>query len=239
MPRSTHALTKTTALLLTLAAGLALTGCESSPDRTTDRTIPEPGVGFGALVEALTGTFDSSGQAEQDPENFADIRLVMTPIWTMRSDAAWFYVEQAAAAALERPYRQRVYRVSPVIDPQEDLFRSEVYLLPNRERYIAAWNDRSVFDAISPDDLELRDGCGVVLKQVGPWRWAGSTIDDDCPSDFGGADYATSEINLTAVILESWDRGYTSDGEQVWGSTAGPYRFVKQSKLPPGVREFD
>ena len=233
MPRTIRDLTNAmTSLMLAGAAALVLCACESSPDRTS-RTLPEPGVGFGELVEALTGTFDSSGQAEQDPDNFADIRLVMMPIWEHRSDAAWFYVEQAAAAALDKPYRQRIYRVYPVADPQEDLYRSEVYLLPNPERNIAAWNDPSAFDDLSPGDLELRDGCAVVMNQIGPWQWRGSTIDDDCPSDFRGADYATSEIYVSPVILETWDRGYSSDGEQVWGSTAGPYRFVKQLDGPP------
>jgi len=47
-----------------------------------------------------------------------------------------------------------------------------------------------------------------------------------------GASYASSEVTLTATELNTWDRGYDAGGAQVWGSTKGPYRFVKESAAP-------
>ena len=59
----------------------------------------------------MTGSFSSASQASAAPDDYFDIRLYMVPIWDGRADGPWLYVEQAAASALERPYRQRVYQV--------------------------------------------------------------------------------------------------------------------------------
>lgn len=235
--RSTATSLAVLALALAALPLAGVAGCESSPDRADGRSMNEPGVGFGPLVEAMTGTFDSSAQAEQEPDTYFNIRLVMHPIWTMRSDAAWFYVEQAEASKLDQPYRQRIYRVAPASSPQTDLYHSDVFLLPNPGRYVAAWENPEAFNDLAPEDLELRDGCTVVLNQIGPWQWKGSTIGTDCPSGMEGAAYAVSDVQISPVMFHAWDRGYNEAGEQVWGSTEGPYQFVKQSKTAPGADE--
>ncbi len=48
-----------------------------------------------------------------------------------------------------------------------------------------------------------------------------------------GASYATSEVTLDEVALESWDRGYDDTDTQVWGATQGPYVFIRRTALPP------
>jgi CpeT protein len=86
-----------------------IAGCQTKPTSLDSRADLD------RLVEGMTGTFSSAAQAAADPDNFFDIRLQMVPIWTDRAEpdgARWLYVEQASAEALDRPYRQRVYRVS-------------------------------------------------------------------------------------------------------------------------------
>jgi hypothetical protein len=56
----------------------------------------------------MTGSFSSQEQAAADTSRY-DIRLEMAPIWTDHPNGKWFYVEQAVAWSLEKPYRQRVY----------------------------------------------------------------------------------------------------------------------------------
>ena len=73
--------------------------------------VPASADELDTLVEWMTGSFSSQAQAQAD-ERYYDIRLEMVPIWTDRDDGRWLYVEQAAASALERPYRQRIYRVA-------------------------------------------------------------------------------------------------------------------------------
>lgn len=206
---------------------LALLACSAPPER---EPVPE---GRGALLDRLaawmTGTFSSAAQAAEQPDDFLEIRLVVVPIWERRADGPWLYVEQAAGGSLERPYRQRVYRVSL---EEDGGFRSEVYELPGDvQRFVAAW-DGAPFDDLEPDDLLLREGCAVLLDWQGD-RFSGGTRGRGCESRLGRATHATSEVTVTADRLESWDRGYAADGEQVWGSEAGPYRFDRLSAGAP------
>lgn len=63
-------------------------------------------------------------------------------------------------------------------------------------------------------------------------HFSGQTHERDCPSSLNGASFASSEVELRSDQMSSWDRGYDADGAQVWGATAGPYRFVRRTPLP-------
>jgi CpeT protein len=182
------------------------------------------------LVEMLTGSFSSQAQALEDSLNFWDIRLEMTPIWTDRGDGPWLYVEQAAAAKLDKPYRQRVYRVTRAGD---NLFESAVFSLPDPEAVIGAWAQPAMLDQWTPDDLEVRQGCSVFLTRAADGSFQGSTRDKECTSNLRGAVYATSEIVLETDRIVSWDRGFDADDQQVWGAEKGGYVFLKD--LGPGA----
>jgi len=54
-------------------------------------------------------------------------------------------------------------------------------------------------------------------------------VEDNCKSTLRGATYATSSVSVHADKIMSWDQGYDSSGNQVWGATAGGYVFVKLS----------
>ena len=204
--------------LLALAALASLAACRTAPasPRAEDAAV---------LASWMTGTYSSAAQAADDPENFFHVRLVTTPIWTDRTDGHWLYVEQAVAAALERPYRQRVYRVHGT----ESGVRSDVYELPGDPLdFVAAWERPELFDAIEPGDLALREGCSIHLVRAGANEFTGSTRGEGCSSSLGDAAFATSEVRVTPNVLTSWDRGFTADGEQAWGATEGPYVFVRE-----------
>jgi CpeT protein len=179
------------------------------------------------LAQWMTGCFSSAAQAQTDAEYF-EVRLVMVPIWESRDDGPWLYIEQAVASALDKPYRQRVYHLVE----EDGGVRSEVYELPGEALdYADTWRDVGSFSAISPEDLVERTGCAVHLRPTQGGDWAGSTLDDHCLSDFRGATYATSEIVLKRDSIESWDRGFDADGEQVWGAVKGGYVF-ERTELP-------
>ena len=169
----------------------------------------------------MTGSFSSAAQAAADPE-YRDIRLHMAPIWLDRTDGRWLYVEQAAATSPDKPYRQRVYRVT-AIGAWE--FRSEVFTMASPLRFAGAWAKPELLGTLTPDSLALRDGCGVILKQDEAGGFTGSTVGHDCASDLRGAAYATSAVAITLERLTSWDQGFAADGTQVWGATKGPYVF--------------
>lgn len=175
------------------------------------------------LAGCMAGAFSSERQAERDP-SFYDVRLKMAPIWTDRGDGHWFYVEQVMYAHLGRPYRQRVYHLT---EPSPGLFRSDVYTMENPRRFVGAWSRRNPMARLTPDSLELRDGCEIHLHRVGSSVYRGGTAGKSCRNSRRGASYATSELLVTKHLIASWDRGFDVNGRQVWGAVTGPYSFDK------------
>ncbi|MEM7306571.1 MAG: chromophore lyase CpcT/CpeT [Planctomycetota bacterium] len=204
--------------LLAIACAWTLPGCSLLALRTEADSV--------RLGAWMTGSFTSAAQAAAAPDDYFDIRLYMEPIWPERDDGPWLYVEQAAASALERPYRQRVYHL---IDTDEGV-RSDVYALPDDPlEYAGAWRTPERFDALTPDLLVLREGCSIHLVEAGG-VYVGATRGEGCQSSLGGASYATSEVRVEPELLTSWDRGWDAEGEQAWGAELGPYLFVREPR---------
>lgn len=173
-----------------------------------------------ALQKLMTGSFDSSAQAEQDT-NFYNISLQMYPIWKDRP-GTWLYVEQALASMPEKPYRQRVYKLEK---GKEGTYISRVYTLKYEKEMVGQWKNPIVFDKYGPDMLREREGCAVYLKATGMDTFSGSTNESDCSSTLRGASYATSKVDIFKDKIVSWDQGFDSEGKQVWGATTGGYVF--------------
>lgn len=174
------------------------------------------------LAGWMTGNFSSQAQAQRD-SSFFDIRLTIAPIWKARRDARWFYVEQARGDKLDRPYRQRVYRVR---ESEPGVFESTVFTLPAPLRFVGAWKQALPLGTLTPDSLQERRGCAVYLHRR-DHSFVGSTQGKDCPSELRGAAYATSEVRIDAAGMTTLDRGFDAAGQQVWGSTRGAYVFVR------------
>lgn len=177
------------------------------------------------LARFMVGSFSSAAQAAEDPQNFKDIRLQVARIWKGRSDGIWLYVEQAAADALVRPYRQRVYRLTALPDGR---FRSDIFTFKGDPlKHAGSARQADPLATLAPEDLETRRGCAVLLTADGRGGYAGATHARDCESNLRGAVYATTEVKVDALGMVSWDRGYDAAGRQVWGATAGGYRFLR------------
>lgn len=203
-----------------IAMALLLSAASLSPGCAAVARQPERLSAVSEVALRLTGSFSSEAQAKEDPD-FLDVRLHMAPMWTSRTDGPWIYVEQAMATALDKPYRQRVYRL---VDRGDGTVESLVHELERPAERVGAWRDPSRFDADSPGSLVLRDGCSIVLERAGD-AWIGATNERDCESSLRGARYATSEVVLLEQGLDTWDRGFDAEGKQVWGATKGAYRF--------------
>jgi hypothetical protein len=201
----------------------------AADDADAGRSAPNPALGaagnsdLALLRDRLSGSFSSAVQAAADSAYF-DIRLHVVPVWPQRSDAHWLYVEQAAAARLDKPYRMRVYKL---VQLAPDLFESQVYKLPSEARFAGAWRKEEPLGSVTPDSLLPRGGCSIVLRHTRDGAFMGSTLGHDCESDLRGAAYATSEVRITADRLLSWDRGFDAAGKQAWGAEKGPYEFLR------------
>ena len=193
------------ALLLTAAAVTA--GCATRAgmvDRAETDSV--------RLVQAATwleGSFTSAEQAASDP--------------------SYFEVEQAIATAQDSPYRQRIYRVwlRPDRDQPGGVVESAVYELPEPADFVNAWQRPGAFDGLSPLNLRKREGCEVVFRSFGDGWMMGETADGTCASTLRGAAYATSRVRLAPDEIRSWDQGFDTNGEQVWGAEDGPYVFKR------------
>jgi hypothetical protein len=148
----------------------------------------------------------------------------MKPMWQERSDAIWIYVEQAVSSKLEKPYRQRVYKVTQLSD---GTFESAVFTFTDPLKYAGDWKKDNPLDDLNPSDLTQRKGCSVFLTKNEDGSFSGSTKGKGCESDLRNAKYASSEVVITAKGMTSWDRGFNDKDEQVWGATTGGYNFRK------------
>ncbi len=177
------------------------------------------------LAMTMAGSYTSAAQAQADTSYF-NIELEMVRIWPKRRDGAWFYVEQATADSKAKPYRQRVYHVQEVND---STFTSSILTIKGGEAFYGAYGDAMKLQLISPDSLEMLEGCDITLHRRGT-TYVGSTKDRNCPSKRGKAIYTTSEVVLSDDRMVSWDRGWDAEGRQAWGAEKGGYIFVKRRR---------
>lgn len=175
----------------------------------------------------LSGEYSSEAQAARDA-SYYHITMRTTPMWTWRDDGPWLYTEQAIAGSDERPYRQRVYKLEPTGDGR---FWARVFVIPRAALASEGgwgWKSGSPLSELSPEDLEERVGCSVTLRWDEQRKvFIGSTSGTGCPSDLAGAAYTTSALTLESDRMVTWDRGYDTTGQQVWGATEGGYEFIR------------
>jgi len=174
------------------------------------------------LTDWMCGSFNSEEQSLQDSTYF-NISLEMHRIWENRSDGFWLYVEQAVAETKNKPYRQRIYHLS---ESDGDII-SVIYSIPGEQNYIGGYKDISIFNSLTPLQLEIREGCEVIIKRKDENKFIGSTIDENCLSSLRGAAYATTKVVITENSMMSWDQGFNKNNEQVWGAVKGGYVFNK------------
>lgn len=174
------------------------------------------------LYNMMQGSYDSSQQAKDD-ESYYDISLEMHPIWKEK-DGKWLFVEQALSSNKDKPYRVRVYEVKTI---NKDTYISEVYTIRDEERFYGAYKNPILLKNLKPEDITLKEGCGVILTKAEN-GFKGKTGDDTCKSTLRGASVARSQVSITLKGITSWDQGFNEEGKQVWGAVKGGYIFLKK-----------
>ncbi|MGB0522727.1 MAG: chromophore lyase CpcT/CpeT [Flammeovirgaceae bacterium] len=174
------------------------------------------------LANYMIGSYNSAAQAAQDTAYF-DISLEMCRIWKKEKGSIWLYVEQAVSANKDKPYRQRVYQLQQV---DATTLSSTIYSVPDATQAIGAYKEKKPLAYWKPADLTLLKGCTIYLKYQGK-KFIGETKEGACTNSWGKAAYATSEVIIDKNQLMSWDRGWNTDKEQVWGAVKGGYVFDK------------
>jgi CpeT/CpcT family (DUF1001) len=216
-------------IIISIASITCLLGCSSTKNATeisVDNEVKGRKMSnFQFLRQCMIGDFSSTMQAASDSD-FFDIRLRMVPIWESNEEVFYLYVEQAVAASLNKPYRQRIYKV---VKENDNAFTSYIYTVTQPLRLTGAMSDNTIFKQLTPDSLQLKDGCEVRLQfDTNSLSFVGSTGEKTCPSDRSGASWATSKVEINEDKMVSWDQGWNSEGKQVWGAIKGGYIFMKQ-----------
>ena len=132
------------------------------------------------------------------------------------------YVEQALVSSSQSPYRQRLYVLE---EREESVVRSNIYTLNNEDALIGLCASSEIA-SFTVEDAALKEGCHVDLAWNGT-GFEGQTEEGTCLSDMNGASYATSIVTTSPDIIESWDRGWDDNGQQVWGAPDGAYLFQR------------
>ncbi|MEM9679104.1 MAG: chromophore lyase CpcT/CpeT [Bacteroidota bacterium] len=207
-------------LFLLVAVAICIS-CKNDSKSADTETVGNVDTELAELFSIMKGSYNSEIQSKVDSSYF-NISLHMYPIW---EDKGYFlYVEQAVNSAQDRPYRQRIYEVTRHSD---STFSSAIYALPVDSVWIGKWKTPKAFNSFSIKDIELKKGCEVILKRMGPNHFMGETGNRTCESTLRGASYATSEVEILEDKIISWDRGFDANGEHVWGAEKGGYIFNK------------
>lgn len=191
------------------------------------------------VADRLLGAYDSATQAIED-RNYEDVRithchvtLVSEPEPTPNNLTRWekatagarfLYLEQASSLAAGAPYRQRFIRITPGLEAGQ--VTSTVYLPGLDLQQLVGFCNRSIEERlVTPATLGLAQCAVVMTKQNN--LWVGQTPPNTCPGEFRDSAYTTTEVSLGEDYMESWDRGWSDAGIQVWGPLTGPYRFTR------------
>ncbi|MBW1296934.1 chromophore lyase CpcT/CpeT [Aquimarina litoralis] len=185
------------------------------------KTIDDPELEDFAKI--LVGNFSSKKQAKEE-SGYSAVGLINKVIWKDRS-GIWLYQELFAEGKTNAIYNQRILNIKRV---DSNTLSSTSYVIPNQKKYINAWKDISVFDNLTIDSLTIREGCDVYFRKKTSTIYQGKTNKETCSSSFSKKiSYTTSNIVISRNKISSWDRGYDSNGKQVWGKIQGPYEFIR------------
>ncbi|WP_298543218.1 chromophore lyase CpcT/CpeT [uncultured Aquimarina sp.] len=183
----------------------------------------EQGSQIDDLTGILSGKFSSKKQAKEE-SGYSAVCLINIPIWDDRP-GYWFYQELYDEKNSTSIYNQRIINFKKL----DSLTISSVnYSIPDQKRYANGWKDISIFDHLTIDSLKIRDGCDVYFKKKTSTIYHGKTKKGTCSSSFSSKiSYTTSNIVISKNKITSWDRGYNTQGKQIWGKIQGPYKFIR------------
>ena len=174
----------------------------------------------------LTGTMDRSAQVARDRDAI-NVTMVGCPMAVAGSGDRWLYQEQFVSGRAASPYRQRFLKIVPTAEGA----LSETYVPIALEPWVN-FCDRPLADRIAPAAAARPGHCTVTLRRDRLGNYLGTTQPGGCPTTARGAATVVNEIYLTPDGMDTRDRGYDRDGNQLWGSDGTPYEF---RRVPPAT----
>ena len=178
------------------------------------------------LSRWLAGEFSSIKQTLELPRTNPHIRIFFRPLPYKFFNEIGFYSEQIYDHDPWRPHHQNVQRITS----QGDDVRVDNYALKDPDIHTGAGQDLEILTTITPDYIELREGCAIIFKRKGDTFAGEVEPGNQCliPRRDGSMTYLVSEVEVTQNTWVSRDTGYdVNTHEKIWGSTSGLLKFNK------------
>ncbi|XP_039823765.1 chromophore lyase CRL, chloroplastic-like isoform X1 [Panicum virgatum] len=190
-----------------------------------------------AVADALSGEKFSREQARKDPDNYFNLRMLTCPATEMVDGSRVLYFEQAFWRTPEKPFRQRFYMVKPCPKEMKCDVELSSYAIRDAEEY-KNFCDRPKDQRPQPEEViaDIAERLTTIhLSQCGRGKrclYEGSTPPEGFPNNWqSGASYCTSDLSIHKNgEVHIWDKGFNDEGNQVWGTKAGPYEFKPAPK---------
>lgn len=184
---------------------------------------------IGTLARLMAADFSNQAQAFENPPFFAHIRVCMRPLPCEILSGVSLFVEQAYDYMLNDPYRVRALKLIA----QNDRIEIENYLVKDETAFYGASRDLQRLHTLTPDHFEKLPGCNMIVE------WTGSSFKGYVEPGKGcfvmrkgKQTYLDSEFEIDEHKFISLDRGMDPEtDEQVWGSVAGPFHFVRRTSF--------
>lgn len=180
------------------------------------------------LLSWFTGEFSSQEQASLDPR-FSSAELRLLELWRGRDGFRWVYAEQFLTERAVRPFRQRIYRFSPL--PDGRILMAEL-TMPRAIDFAGAWRQPELLDSLTPQQLSLRMGCEIWLSRQPSGEYAGQSEVGSCATHFGGASTLVQYLWIGPNRVRFLDRAYDDEARQRWGSPGEGYVYLRRVKRP-------
>lgn len=186
------------------------------------------------LARWMAADFSNQQQAFDNPPMFAHIRVCMRPLPTSLLDGVSFLVEQAYDYMVSSPYRLRVLKLIQTGDHIE----IENYTVKDEKQFYGASRDLGRLQNLKNDDLEKLPGCNMIVEWTGH-SFKGYVEPGKACMVFrkGQNTYLSSSFEIDQDKFISLDQGRDPQtDEQVWGSVAGPFNFVRWTSFAEEIK---
>lgn len=186
------------------------------------------------LARWMAADFSNQQQAFDNPPMFAHIRVCMRPLPIELLDGISFFVEQAYDYTVNDPYRLRVLKLILVGDHIE----IENYSVKDEKQFYGASRDLGRLQSLKTAQLDKLPGCNMIVEWTGQ-GFKGHVIPGKACMVVrkGKETYLDSSFEIDQDKFISLDKGRDPQtDEQVWGSVAGPFSFVRWTSFADEIK---
>ena len=187
-----------------------------------------------SLLRLMAADFSNQEQAFENPPFYAHIRVCMRPLPIELLSGSSLFLEQAHDYTLNDPYRIRVLKFVE----KDGHIEIEHYQVRDEAKFYGAARDINLLQTLTIDQLEKLSGCSMIVEWMGHSFKGRVEPGKACVIiRKGETTYLDSAFEIDDQQLLSLDRGRDPEtDEMVWGSVAGPFRFVRWASFADEVK---